>query len=145
MRSLLVVILALGAASCSSNPSKSETTAKSEPKPPIGPAPPLPAGFPPLYPGATLKDVTTNSGQSGWEHGYLYTGITAKAADIVSFYRKELPKFDMRVVAEGAGPYGAMLRAQSSDKKRLVMVDVDAPEDKPKEPAKITINILDSR
>jgi hypothetical protein len=52
----------------------------------------------------------------------------------------------MQVMAEGGGPYGAMLRSQNEKQKRAVSVDIDAPENRPKDqPAKITVTIVDTQ
>lgn len=71
--------------------------------------------------------------------------VQAKADEIIAFYRKELMQANLQVMAEGGGTYGGMLRAQAKNKKRAVYVDVDAPEEKPKEIPKIVVTVIDSQ
>ena len=111
---------------------------------PTGPAPALPPGFPPTFPGSSLQGNHTNPMEGGWTRAFDYT-VKAKADDIIAFYRKALTDAGLQVMAEGGGPYGGMLRAQAKDKKQAVYVDVEAPEDKPDQVPKITVTVVDSQ
>lgn len=112
--------------------------------PPKGPPPALPAGFPPVYPGAQVSDTRSTTIDGGWSRAFVYAS-NAKPDEIASFYRKELIQSGMQLMASGGGPYGAMLRLQNEKQKRAVSVDIDAPEDRPKDqPAKITVTVVDT-
>jgi hypothetical protein len=111
---------------------------------PSGPAPALPPGFPPMFPGATLDANRSAAVEGGWQRSFLYTA-KAKAPEIISFYRRALISAGLLIMAEGGGTYGGMLRAQDKGKKRMVYVDVDAPEEAPSQTPKITVTIVDVR
>ena len=109
-----------------------------------GPPPALPAGFPPVYPGASLEDSRSNTITGGWQRAFVYTS-KARATDLIPFYRKSLLSAGMQMMAEGAGPYGGILRAQDAPGKRSVSVEVDAPEDQPNRAARITVTVTDNK
>ena len=74
----------------------------------------------------------------------FHYSVTGKASDIMAHYRKELRAAGLDIMAEGAGTYGAMLRAQDKTGKRSLSVDVDAPEDSPKQAPVIKVVIFDT-
>ena len=122
---------------------KEQPAAEVKSKVPQGPAPALPPGFPPAFGGASLEGSKTDAVEGGWQRIFRYTA-KAKAADIIAFYRKELRDAGYDLMAEGAGTYGAMLRAQDKSGKRALSVDIDAPEDQPKQTPAIKIVIFDT-
>ena len=109
-----------------------------------GTPPALAPGFPPVFPGASLEGNRSAAVKGGWQRAFLYTA-PGKAEAIIAFYRRALVGAGLLVMAEGGGTYGGMLRAQDKSAKRLIYVDVDAPEEAPNQPPKVTVTIVDTR
>ena len=140
---VLVVLLGAGTAWLISRPRAGEApVAAAVSKVPTGPAPPLAPGFPPTFPNATITSGKTDAVEGGWQRIYSYSA-KGNASDIVAYYRKELRAAGFDLMAEGAGTYGAMLRAQDKSGKRSLSVDVDAPEEAPKQAPVIKVVIFD--
>jgi hypothetical protein len=99
---------------------------------------------PPVYPGAILNAEKSDVVQGGRQHLRLYT-VKGATEDLLGFYRKELTARGLHMVAQGGGPYGGFLQAADDGGNRAVFVEVDAPEDKPGEPAKITMRVIDKK
>jgi len=104
----------------------------------------LPAFVPPVYPGAVLQAEQSDEVQSGRQHIRIYS-VKAGTETLLDFYRKELTARNLHMAAQGGGPYGGFLQAADDTGNRAVFVEVDAPEDKPAEPAKITIRVIDKK
>ena len=104
---------------------------------------PLPANFPPVYPGATSDGTGSDQVADSLRRAFRYTS-KAKADELVSFYREQLPKFGLKIVAQGGGPYGGVVQAVDASGKRAVTVEIDAPEGSP-EPARIRVSVMDSK
>ena len=111
---------------------------------PTGPPPALPPGFPPVFPDATPAGVRAGAVQGGWQRAFSFT-TRAKAAEVIAYYRRALVAAGFQVMAEGGGTYGGMLRSQHPEQKRMVYVDVDAPEEAPSQVPKITVTVVDSQ
>ena len=141
MKHLALLMVLVGMAGCSKPaPTPIAETAS---KIPQGPAPALAPGFPPTFPDATISSNKTDAVPGGWQRVFTYSA-KGKAADIISFYRKELLAAGLQMMAEGGGTYGAMLRAQDKSGKRTMSVDVDAPEDAPKQAPTVKVVIFDT-
>jgi hypothetical protein len=97
-----------------------------------------------VFPEATLTGNRTAAVEGGWQRAFIYSA-KGKAAEIVAYYRRALVGGGSLVMAEGGGTYGGMLRAQDKDGKRMIYVDVEAPEDAPTQAPKITVTVIDKQ
>jgi hypothetical protein len=104
----------------------------------------LPPFVPPVYPAAVMTAEQSDDVQGGRQHIRIYT-VKAATEDLLGFYRKELTARSLHMAAQGGGPYGGFLQAADDSGNRAVFVEVDAPEDKPGEPAKITVRVIDKK
>ena len=107
-----------------------------------GGPPKLPLFVPPVYGGANLQSEESNEAQGSAQRIRIYS-VKAPTETVLGFYRKELLSRGLKMAAQGGGPYGGFLQAADDSGRRTVFVEVDAPEDKPAEPAKITLRVLD--
>jgi hypothetical protein len=97
-----------------------------------------------VFGGAALLDQQSNEVQGASQRISIYSA-TAGTEDLLAFFRKELLARGLRMAAQGGGPYGGFLQAADESGNRTVFVEVDAPEDKPGQPAKITLRVIDKK
>jgi hypothetical protein len=103
----------------------------------------LPPFAPPVYLGAVLESEASPADIPGASQRVHIYSVKAETEKLMNFYRSELMGRGLKMTAQGGGPYGGFLQASDSSGRRTVFVEVDAPEDKPGEAAKITVRVID--
>ena len=98
-----------------------------QPPPPEQPASSLP-GWMPVYPGTTPEIVSSTVTPEGDKETIATFKSGEKPTEIVKFYQAKLQDSGFKIEVASSGDPGGSIQAHDADKKRMLILNVDAEE-----------------